>query len=72
VKFLVSAAAVAALAWIAGPWVSMAYRGTIDRCTLETMRSEVRVPSPRCALEDRGRPDLLRMPDSRDLPAANY
>ena len=35
VKLLVSAAAVAALAWLAVPWVSIARRGTLDHCALE-------------------------------------
>jgi hypothetical protein len=72
VKLLVSAAAVAAIAWFAAPWVEMARRGTADRCALEAMRREALVPLPRRPPDDvaAGRPGH-DVPDWRDLPSAN-
>lgn len=52
VKLLVSAAAVAALAWFTAPWVSMACRGTLDHRALEAMRREAVIPAPRRAPDD--------------------
>ncbi len=51
-RILVSAVSAAAVAWVALPWVSMAVRGTIDRCALDALRREVTVPAPRTPADD--------------------
>lgn len=72
VKFLVSAAAVAAIAWLAAPWVAIGRRGTLDRRALEAMRREVVVPGPRPPPDDEGRSLVLRsVSEFGVLPSAN-
>ena len=51
VKRLVVGAALAALAWIAAPWVAMARRGTLDDQARAAMREPV-VPRPRRPVDD--------------------
>ena len=67
VKLLVSAAAVAALAWFAVPWVSMACRGTLDRCALDAMRREAVVPAPRQPPDDAPARDVIHA-EARSMP----
>ncbi|HEY2191950.1 MAG TPA: hypothetical protein VGH76_06565 [Actinomycetospora sp.] len=69
-KLLVSAAAVAAIAWLTAPWVAMRRRGTLDRCALEALRREVVVPRPRRPPDNEGRSPVLRsVSESGDLPS---